>query len=166
MKMLYLIRHAKSSWDYPELMDFDRPLGARGLRDAPFMAQMIRDEGIVPDKLVSSPAKRAISTAIFFAQAQGIPAGEILQNKKIYHAYSEDILRIARDWSDDWNTVFLFGHNPTFTSVANFFAEEYIDNVPTCGIVAIELEADRWGGLKKRAGTVKKFWYPKQFKNR
>lgn len=166
MKMLYLVRHAKSSWDYPDLRDFDRPLASRGLRDAPFMAQMIRDEGIIPDKLVSSPAKRAYSTAIFFAQAQGINPEEIAQNEKIYHAYAEDILRIARDWPDDWNTVFLFGHNPTFTSVANYFAEEFIDNVPTCGVVAIQLEADSWSAARKGAGTVTNFWYPKQFKNR
>jgi phosphohistidine phosphatase len=166
MKMLYLIRHAKSSWDYPELHDFDRPLASRGLKDAPFMAQMIRNEGIVPDQLVSSPAKRAYSTAVFFAQAQGIPADAIVQNKKIYHAYAEDILRIARDWPDDWNTVFLFGHNPTFTSVANYFTDEYIDNIPTCGIAAIELEADKWATVSKRAGKVQAFWYPKQFKNR
>jgi phosphohistidine phosphatase len=166
MKMLYLIRHAKSSWDYPELKDFDRPLGARGLRDAPFMAKMIRDEGVVPDKLVSSPAKRAHSTAIFFAQAQGIRPEDIEQELAVYHAYSEDILRIARHWPDEWNTVFLFGHNPTFTSVANFFTESYIDNVPTCGIVAIELAASKWSELKKGAGKVKEFWYPKQFKQR
>lgn len=164
MKMLYLIRHAKSSWDYPELRDFDRPLGSRGLRDAPFMARMIKKENIVPDKLVSSPAKRAYSTAVFFAQAQGINPEDIVQNVDIYHAYAEDILKIARDWPDDWNTVFLFGHNPTFTSVANYFADEFIDNVPTCGIVAIELETDNWSSLKKRGGRVKAFWYPKQFK--
>ncbi len=164
MKMLYLIRHAKSSWDYPELRDFDRPLASRGLRDAPFMAQMIRDENIVPDKLVSSPAKRAYSTAVFFAQAQGINPEDIVQNANVYHAYSEDILHIARDWPDDWNTVFLFGHNPTFTSVANYFADEFIDNVPTCGVVALELATDNWRSLKKREGIVKAFWYPKQFK--
>lgn len=166
MKMLYLIRHAKSSWDYPDLHDFDRPLGARGLKDAPFMAQMIRDEGVVPDQLVSSPAKRAYSTAVFFAQAQGIQADDIVQNKKIYHAYAEDLLRIVKDWPDEWNTVFLFGHNPTFTSVANYFAEDYIDNVPTCGIVGIQLEADKWAEVRKREGKVNQFWYPKQFKKR
>lgn len=166
MKMLYLIRHAKSSWDFPELKDFDRPLAARGLRDAPFMAGMLKKEGVVPDKLVSSPAKRAFSTAVFFAQAQGLQADDIVRNISIYHAFAEDILSIARDWPDDWNTVFLFGHNPTFTSVANYFAKEYIDNVPTCGIVAIKLDIDQWRALKKHAGIVTDFWYPKQFSNR
>lgn len=164
MKVLYLIRHAKSSWDYPELKDIDRPLGSRGLRDAPFMAQLLKEKGIVPDKIVSSPAKRAHSTATFFAQAQGIRPEKILLDPKIYHAYAGDILSIARDWPDDWNNVFLFGHNPTFTSVANYFADEFIDNVPTCGIVEIQLDTNSWKHLKKGEGEVKHFWYPKQFK--
>lgn len=164
MKMLYLIRHAKSSWDYPELKDIDRPLGSRGLRDAPFMAEMLKKEGVHPDKIVSSPAKRAHSTALFFARAQGIDPDDILKDLKVYHAYAADILGIARDWPDDWNTVFLFGHNPTFTSVANYYADEFIDNVPTCGIVGIRLATDRWNGVKKGEGEVTDFWYPKQFK--
>lgn len=161
--MLYLIRHAKSSWDHPGLKDIDRPLEARGYRDAPFMAKMLASEGIKADKLVSSPAKRAYSTAVFFAQAQGIDPESIEQDIKVYHAYAEDVLAVARNWKDSWNTVFLFGHNPTFTSVANYFADQFIDNVPTCGIVGIELEAIQWKDLKKGAGRIKHYWYPKQF---
>lgn len=164
MKMLYLIRHAKSSWDFPELRDIDRPLGPRGLKDAPFMADMLKNRGIVPDKIVSSPAKRAYTTAVFFARAQGMDSEDIVQNMNVYHAYGEDILNIARDWPDVWNTVFLFGHNPTFTTVANYFAREMIDNVPTCGIVAIRLDTDRWAGLQRGEGRVVNFWFPKQFK--
>ncbi|MEZ4992727.1 MAG: histidine phosphatase family protein [Saprospiraceae bacterium] len=163
MKMLYLIRHAKSSWDHPELRDIDRPLGSRGLRDAPFMATMIRKEGVKPDKIVSSPARRAHTTAIFFANGLGMDAQEIVLNEDIYEAFGSDILRIANHWPDDWNTVFLFGHNPTFTTVANYFADEMIDNVPTCGIVAISLDADRWKDVERGAGSVLHFWYPKQF---
>lgn len=164
MKMLYLIRHAKSSWDHPELRDIDRPLGARGLRDAPFMADMLKQQGAMPDKLVSSPAKRAHATAIFFANGLGIDPQEIVLNKEIYEAFGSDILKIARDWPEEWNTVFLFGHNPTFTTVANYFAEEMIENVPTCGIVAIQLDIAKWKSLDRGSGTIRNFWYPKQFK--
>lgn len=163
MKMLYLIRHAKSSWDHPELRDIDRPLGARGLRDAPFMAEMLKKEKVMPDKIVSSPARRAHTTSIFFANALGIDPQEIVLNEKVYEAFGSDILRIARDWPDDWNTVFLFGHNPTFTTVANYFTREMIDNVPTCGIVAIRMDTDRWAEVDRGTGKVINFWYPKQF---
>lgn len=165
MKMLYLIRHAKSSWDHPELRDIDRPLGRRGLRDAPFMANLLKEQAVQPDAMVSSPARRAHATAIFFANGLGIDPQTILLDKNIYEAFGSDILRIARDWQDEWDTVFLFGHNPTFTTVANYFAEELIENVPTCGIVAIQLEVDSWTKVDREVGKIVNFWYPKQFKN-
>lgn len=163
MKKLYLVRHAKSSWDYPQLSDHDRPLASRGLRDAPFMASMLEEQGVKPDRLVSSTAKRAYSTAVFFANAFGIDSEDILTERRVYHAMSSDVLDVVSAWPDEWNTVLLFGHNPTFTDVANYFTDNYIDNVPTCGIVGIEAEDDSWKSFRRREGRVVDYWYPKQF---
>ena len=162
MRTLYIIRHAKSSWDNPGLRDFNRPLNERGFREAPMMAQLLADQGIRPDLLVSSPAKRAITTALFFAEKFGIEENQVLREPDIYEAAPTDILRIISNLPDSAAVVCLFGHNPTFTEVANLFAENYIDNIPTCGIVQIESEAEHWNTLYEGNSRVKARFFPKE----
>lgn len=163
MKTVYFIRHAKSSWKEQGLRDIDRPLNSRGKRDAPFMAKLLRGKDIQVDQLVSSPANRARSTAKYFAEAFDIKESDILIMKDIYEAHPSTILRIIRSFSNDWKTVLIFGHNPTFTDVVNFFADRYIHNVPTCGIVQIEAAIDDWKNFDENAGKLKAFHYPKQY---
>ncbi|HOY04534.1 MAG TPA: histidine phosphatase family protein [Saprospiraceae bacterium] len=162
MRTLYIIRHAKSSWDNPGLRDFNRPLNERGFREAPMMAQLLVDQGIKPDLLVSSPAKRAITTALFFAEKFGIEENQVLREQDIYEAAPTDILRIISNLPDSATVVCLFGHNPTFTEVANLFSENYIDNIPTCGIVQIESEAEHWNTLYEGNSRVKARFFPKE----
>jgi len=162
MRYLFLIRHAKSSWDIPGLRDFDRPLNDRGLHDAPRMAGLMREKAIRPDLIVSSPAKRAITTARFFAEGLGIPPETIVQKHEIYDAFATDILEIVRNLPDPARTVFLFGHNPTFTDVANRFTDHYIDNIPTCGVVCIESSAARWSDFNTDNARVIAHFFPKE----
>lgn len=163
MKVLYLIRHAKSSWDDPLLEDIKRPLNKRGLRDAPFMATLLKGKGVLPDKIISSPAVRAHTTARYFAEAFEIPVDDIEVNPKIYEAYSEDVLEVVQFLPSDWNTVLLFGHNPTFTSLANLFSEDYISNVPTCGICKLQGEIESWEDFDTRNINLVEMYYPKQY---
>ncbi|MFK7773881.1 MAG: histidine phosphatase family protein [Saprospiraceae bacterium] len=162
MKKVYLIRHAKSSWEDPGLSDIERPLNNRGLRDGPFMSKMLKGENVNPDKLISSPANRAFTTATFFAKELNIPEQAIIVRKEIYHAYPEEVLNIIRNLSDADDVILLFGHNPCFTSLANQFSDEYIPNVPTCGIVKIEADVERWSDFEKK-GKLKTFYFPKQY---
>lgn len=163
MKKLYFVRHAKSSWADPSLRDFDRPLNKRGIRDAPFMATLIKSKGANPDLLVSSPAKRALTTAVFFANELGFKAENIRKEPKIYEALPEDMLQIVRSLEDVHSEVFLFGHNPTFTSVANKFTNEHIANVPTCGIFELASTAESWQSLSSENTRLENFHYPKQY---
>lgn len=164
MKTLYLVRHAKSSWDDPSLHDSDRPLNKRGKRDAPFMAKLFADRGLRPDALVSSPAVRAFTTARHFAKALGLQKEDIVQKNGIYEATSGELLRIVQELRDEWDTVLLFGHNPTFTLFANQFAGRHIDNIPTCGVVKISGPVDSWRDFQpQRDIRVEEFVYPKQF---
>lgn len=165
MKTVFLIRHAKSSWKDPSLDDVDRPLNKRGLRDAPFMAKLLKGRGVQPDRLLSSPAKRAHTTATYFAEALGIPPSQIEIRREIYEAFPEDILDLIQELPGALSTVLIFGHNPTFTSFVNKFTEEYIANVPTCGIVHLEAAVDSWGRFDEDNGTVRAFYYPKQYFN-
>ena len=138
MKKLFIIRHAKSSWADPTLKDFDRPLNDRGKKDAPFMSKFIADKYLAPSLIISSPAVRALKTAQHFAKAFDIKKEDIQKEKSLYHAYPEEVYDVIHMIDSDVDQAFIFGHNPTFTSIANHFTDEYIDNVPTCGIVYLE----------------------------
>jgi len=162
MRTLFLIRHAKSSWDNPGLRDFNRPLNSRGVHDAPKMANFLAKQSVEPDLLLSSPAKRALTTALFFAGAFGIGDEAVIQEQGIYEAAPADILQIIHRLPDSARTVLLFGHNPTLTDVANRFSEDFIDNIPTCGIVQIESEADSWKAFDEGNAAVKKRFFPKE----
>lgn len=163
MKTIYLIRHAKSSWDNPSLRDFDRPLNKRGFRDAPFMADFLSKQNPTPDKLVSSPAKRAFTTASYFAGALGIMVQDIQQEPGVYEAYAQELLFIIQRFRPEWNTVCLFGHNPGFTNLANQFADDFIANIPTCGIAQISGAITEWKDFQKGRVKLRNFYYPKQF---
>ncbi len=162
MKTIYFIRHAKSSWDHFGISDKDRPLNDRGEQDAPRMAQLLKEKGVQPDQLVSSPAKRAFTTATYFAKAFDIPVSDIIIKEQIYEANVRDIMEVVREMSDDWEVVFLFGHNPTFTDVVNQFAQHSISNVPTCGICKVESQIAHWEAFDRHKGQLKGFYYPKQ----
>lgn len=163
MKCVYFIRHAKSSWADASIGDIERPLNKRGLRDAPFMAKLLAGKGVKVDKVISSPANRAFTTAGYFAEEQGFSRDDILVKPEIYEAWTQDIIGIVQKLDNDWNTVLLFGHNPAFTSVVNLFADEYLPNLPTCGIVKIEADVEQWSGLNDQTGRMTDYFYPKQY---
>ncbi|MCB0579931.1 MAG: histidine phosphatase family protein [Phaeodactylibacter sp.] len=163
MKTVFFVRHAKSSWDNPSLRDIERPLNKRGKRDAPFMGKLLRGKGIRPDRLISSPATRALTTARHFAKALGIPDDQIDVDSRIYDAYPDDILDILQELPGDYATVLLFGHNPTLTGVANLFTEDYISNVPTCGIFRVDAEVGAWADFREGKGLLTEYHYPKQY---
>lgn len=163
MKRLILIRHAKSSWSDYSIDDFDRSLNKRGERDAPFMARKLAKKGIKPDLIVSSPAKRAITTAKVFAKAFEYPTKNIRQDKSIYEAAMATVLAIVNGLEDEVNTVIIFGHNPAFTFLANYFITEYIDNLPTCGIVSVVTDMERWRFVNSNNTKLEFLDYPKKY---
>ena len=111
MKKIYLIRHAKSSWDDPGLSDIERPLNHRGLRDAPFMSKMLKGKNVTPNKLISSPANRAFTTATYFAKELNIPEQAIVIRKEVYHAYPEEVLnQLLRKGKQTVVTIPNFGY--------------------------------------------------------
>lgn len=161
MRIVYFVRHAKSSWDNPGLRDFDRPLNNRGLRDAPFMATVLKNKNVKIDRIISSPANRAKTTAGYFARALEVTDFE--EDEIIYEAYTDEVLELVKEQPEHINHLMLFGHNPTFTSIANLFSNTYIANLPTCGIVEIELAADNWSDFNEENAIVKNIYFPKQF---
>lgn len=162
MKILILVRHAKSSWHDPYLDDFDRPLNKRGKHDAPVMADRFVARGEKPDLLVSSTAKRAITTATIFARALDFPVQDIVQEPRIYEASIADLLWVIRQLDDACQKVVLFGHNPGFTGLANALCKAQINNVPTCGIVSMSFQLAHWTEIEEGSGKMEFFDFPKR----
>lgn len=163
MKTLYLVRHAKSSWKIEGVKDMDRPLKGRGVRDAYSTSEWLREQKCIPEHVVSSPATRALHTAIIFSNSLGLHANDIQIENAIYHANAKDLLQIIRNLSDAYSSVMLFGHNPTITDVVNKCIDHRIDNVPTTGVACLRFEVDEWKKLDKKAELVF-FDYPKRRK--
>lgn len=163
MKNVYFIRHAKSSWEDASLRDSERPLNKRGLRDAPFMAKMLKGKGVNADWIISSPANRALTTAKYFANEMNLPDEKIDINSIVYGAYPEDVINLVKNVDDSVDTLLVFGHNPTFTSIVNRFTEDYIANVPTCGVVKIEADINSWSAFNEVNAVQTEFYYPKQY---
>lgn len=153
MKTLVIIRHGKSSWDHPDLKDFHRPLKQRGVNNAFSVAQELQKLDVQPDLLVSSPAVRALDTAIIVATNYAYPLEKIKLDENIYEASTSSLFRVLTSIDDANDTVFLFGHNPGFTNLVNQLQEDFLDNLPTCGAVGIELPIDSWSAISTSKGN-------------
>ncbi len=160
MKLLTLARHAKSSWKQADLTDFERPLNRRGERNAPEMGRKLAAFRPRPDLFVSSPAKRALATARIFAAEAAEPAPPLALERDLYEADVADFLRVIRGLDPAARHVAIFAHNPTLTEVANRLSDAEIVNVPTCGLVRIRLNVERWDDVSGRCGALEGFDRP------
>jgi phosphohistidine phosphatase len=162
MKTLYLARHAKSYWKDQSIPDFDRPLNSRGKRDAPFIGEVLKDKKVIPDLIISSPAKRTKKTAIEIASKIGYSEKKILYNEELYEASSNTIIKVLNKIDEKYNSVMIFAHNPGLTLLNNHISNNYIENIPTCGIVALQLDK-KWNELSKNTCKFLYFEYPKLY---
>jgi phosphohistidine phosphatase len=160
MKSLLLIRHAKSNWDF-DVDDFDRPLNQRGQHDAPEMAKRLLKKAIDIDAFVSSPAKRALTTAQHFAAAYGVNEKKIIVSDKLYEPTIPAFFSAVENLNDEFGTVALFSHNPGITDFATRLTTTEIEDMPTCAIFAVKVPVKHWREFSK---VDKEFWffdYPK-----
>ena len=163
MKYLYLIRHAKSSWKDSSLDDHDRPLNRRGQRDAPMMGKRLRHRAIKPDLMLSSTALRGVKTAQALAEEIGYPEQEINYQKALYHASPSGILSQISQIHDQHQTLFLIGHNPSMTDLADQLTYANIDNIVTCGVYALALNIGSWSQIRADGKASRLFYdYPKK----
>lgn len=161
MKQLILIRHAKSSWDFSVLNDFDRPLNERGHKDAPMMSKRLLDKKIAIDAFISSTAKRAFTTAAYFADMYDVKEKNIIKVPELYHAASAVFYDVIKKVDNNLNTIAVFSHNPGITDFVNQLTNTRIDDMPTCGVFAVIIKTECW---KDFANAEKAFWffdYPK-----
>jgi len=147
MKALYIIRHAKSSWDYPQLSDEERPLNEKGIKRSNKLGNFLKSKDVLPDIMISSHANRAFHTAQLIAKKINFPEKNIIIDRSIYSSSVDNIFSIIFGISDNYNSVIMIGHNPTFTNFSNYFLDDKIDNLPTSGMVYFEFETDNWNEI-------------------
>jgi phosphohistidine phosphatase len=164
MKTVYLVRHAKSSWDYPHLEDRDRPLKGRGIRDAHLMAAWLAEDLESAPRMISSPATRALHTAMIFARNFGKSLDSIRTSESLYETSVDGLRSFLRQLPDADNEVMVFGHNPSHTAFLNRCVEPLIDNVPTAGIACLRFDVRAWKDLDFDAELLF-FDFPKNHKS-
>ena len=162
MKHLILMRHAKSSWDDERLTDHERPLSARGERDAPRMAERLAERGEHPSLYLSSPAKRALRTAELVAARLEPPPEALRVEPALYLAAPAAILAAIAAQSDAHASMIVFGHNPGFTELANELLPELdLDNLPTAGVVAFDCAISAWRDVSRDSARLAYLDFPK-----
>ena len=144
MKILTIVRHAKSSWKDTRLSDRKRPLNKRGERDAPEMGRRIHEHGIRPSLIITSPAKRAWTTAKIIAQEINYPLEFLQREDGLYLASVNAILDTIVAQDNGFNNLMIVGHNPGLTDFANFLVPGLTNNLPTAGVVSVEIDRDDW----------------------
>jgi phosphohistidine phosphatase len=160
MKTLYVLRHAKSSWDHPHLSDFERPLNGRGEKSAPAMGAFMREKDLVPEVIVASPAKRAKMTAQMASDAGSFDA-EIIFDERIYGAGANSLMYIISGIGDEFESAMIVGHNPGFEMLVHALTGEG-DSMPTAALAVIDLDIDSWGETERGSGRLRGLYLPRE----
>ena len=161
MKNLILVRHAKSSWEAP-MLDKDRILTIQGTKDAHLVSILAKECIPKTYSIWASTAKRAINTALIFAQNFTYPLESIVYKDDLYTFDEKKLEEIIKSCSNLFDNVIVFGHNEAITNFVNKFGDNFIDNVPTSGFVSLEFDTDDWTTIKK--GKIKKIIFPKELR--
>jgi phosphohistidine phosphatase len=159
MKTLFVLRHAKSSWDDPDLADFDRPLNDRGRSTAPFMGEVMNRNGFSPDIIVSSPAVRARDTARLVKDA-GEHTAEIRFEEGIYEASPQTLKQIVAAIDDGNRSAMLVGHNPGMEGFIQLLTGR-VERMPTAALAIIDLDIATWSKIESGSGVLRNVIRPK-----
>lgn len=161
MKTLLILRHAKSGEKHSGMPDHDRPLNERGESDAPRVGELIRDEGLVPEQILCSTAKRAVDTAQKVASGCGY-AGDIETRRSLYLASPVRYLEALQELDGGVSRAMVVGHNPGLEDLVALLTGRH-ERLPTAALVQIELPIDDWAELSMETrGRLVRVWRPKE----
>ena len=152
------MRHAKSDWSDGSLRDFDRPLNTRGSKAAPLMGKEIKRLGFTPELIISSPALRAKMTAEAVAEKCEYKR-DIIWNDSFYFGYTSEIINAVKSVDDAVKSVMIFGHNLTWSTVAEILSGEYI-SMKTADVVVLEFDG-KWKKVGEGKCKLVKYLSPK-----
>lgn len=154
MKIVCLVRHAKSSRDDPALKDFDRPLNARGEQQAPWLGRRLKKSGIQPEVIISSPAKRALQTAEALAREIQYPLKKIVTAPAVYESGAPAILGMIKNIGQNHERAVVVGHNPALSDLMKYLSRRELDDLATAGIVCLKFDVDSWEKIERGNGEV------------
>lgn len=155
------MRHGKSSWKH-DVEDRERPLKSRGLRDSELVAKQLIRKVNLPERIFSSPAKRALNTCKNVLKTLQTSDKDVVVDEDLYDFHGESVINFLKKLPDDYHEVMIFGHNHAFTSISNIFGDRLIENLPTSGLVKINIDIQNWKDLKQ--GTTEFIIIPKELK--
>ena len=160
MKTLYLVRHAKSDWDNKNLLDIDRPLNTKGYADAHKMSLTLKEKNIFPDLIITSPAIRAISTALIFAGNLKFDPSEFIIDRNLYETNVKHYINTIAKTDNHYKVIMLFGHNPVITDCANSLTTSFTEKMTTCSIVGIRANITDWALIAEKLNELIYYAYP------
>lgn len=162
MKRLVLVRHAKAvHWGYDD--DFNRELTGRGESDASRVSHHLETLGIIPDRIISSPASRALQTAVIFTGNLHFPQKDIIKKQELYHGLTTgELMDLIQSMPEETTCVFLFGHNPSFEFYARGLCNAFYGEMPTSSAVVIDFKVDLWKEVTARSGQLFGQFNPKE----
>jgi len=143
-KVLHIVRHAKSSWDFDGIADIDRTLKSKGIRSAYEISRKLKLSNQLPDRIVTSPANRALHTAVIFSRVFEFPLKNIEISSLLYESSLEKILDFLKATPDDCMSIMMFGHNPDVSDLAGHFVRSLVMEIPTAGVVSLVFKVDCW----------------------
>ena len=164
MKRVVIVRHGKAvPYGYDD--DFSRDLRPRGKSDAKLVSSELVRRNIFPDLMISSPAKRAIKTARYFADTLEYDAANIREVQDIYDGLTtREFLEIINELPEDVQTVFFFGHNPGFYYFVSNLLKAFNSDMPTTSTVGIDFQVNNWNEVEARSGDLAFHLVPRMFK--
>lgn len=157
MKTLYLVRHAKSSWDYEDIKDIDRPLKERGIQDAYLISGVLSKKIDTPSVFVSSCANRALHTSMIFSYVFNYPLAYLKISKSLYSFSDGYLIKTVKALDNSFNSAIIFSHDHGISDFVNKFGDKIIDHVPTCGVVGITFNTDHWKNIKNGKTILTEF---------
>lgn len=162
LRTLFIVRHAKSSWDLENISDIDRPLKLKGIRDAYEMARRVKIERQLPDLLISSPAIRALHTADIFTRVFEIKYAQLKIDERIYGGGIRIIKKLISEQVSTVKRLMIFGHNPDFSELASVLTGKSYFEVPTCGLARIVFKAPDWASVSSENMQSMSLDFPKK----
>ena len=161
MKRLVFVRHGRAEESHPQFTDFERSLTAKGKIVSEQMAVKLKEKEVIPDVYISSPAFRALETALIFARAYDYDPEMIMIRRNLYFKVNlKTMAEMLAEVSDEAGTVILFGHNPSFTEIPDRLCISGCDFMPKSGIVSLLFKTDRWSGIMKEKGKQEIYLRP------
>lgn len=154
MLELYIVRHAKASREEIDIKDRERPLLSIGIQRANKVSTILKKKKILPGKIISSHALRALNTAVIFALNMDYPVRELEISHSIYGKTPETVLDLIKKQNNDISSLMIFGHNPTFTDLYNLLTGDALENLSTSAVACMQFDTENWAKIQAKMGQT------------